>query len=41
LILIDNGSIKAVGSHEEIYKSNKYYRELYDIQSGKLSSRDL
>ena len=41
LILIDNGSIKAVGSHEEIYKNNKYYRELYDIQSNKLSSRDL
>lgn len=41
LILIDNGSIKAVGSHKEIYKNNKYYRELYDIQSSKLSSRDL
>jgi len=41
LILIDNGSIKAVGSHEEIYKNNKFYRELYDIQSSKLSSRDL
>ncbi len=41
LILIDNGSIKAVGSHTEIYKNNKFYRELYDIQSSKLSSRDL
>jgi ABC-type multidrug transport system fused ATPase/permease subunit len=41
LILIDNGSIKAVGSHKEIYKTNKFYRELYDIQSSKLSSRDL
>ena len=41
LILIDNGSIKAVGSHKEIYKNNKFYRELYDIQSSKFSSRDL
>lgn len=41
LILIDNGRIKAVGSHKEIYKNNKFYRELYDIQSSKLSSRDL
>ncbi len=41
LILIDNGSIKAVGSHEEIYKNNKFYRDLYDIQSSKFSSRDL
>ncbi len=41
LILIDNGSIKAVGSHEEIYKNNKFYRDLYDIQSSKFSSRNL
>jgi len=40
LILIDNGEIKAVGSHQEIYESNEYYRKLYDIQHKEFSSPD-
>ncbi len=40
LILIENGEIKAVGSHQEIYESNEYYRKLYDIQNKEFRSPD-
>ncbi|KKL98493.1 hypothetical protein LCGC14_1823890, partial [marine sediment metagenome] len=40
LILIENGEIKAIGSHQEIYESNEYYRKLYDIQNKAFLSPD-
>ncbi|KKN35296.1 hypothetical protein LCGC14_0785150, partial [marine sediment metagenome] len=40
LILIENGKIKAIGSHQEIYESNEYYRKLYDIQNKAFLSPD-
>ncbi|KKM26733.1 hypothetical protein LCGC14_1581820, partial [marine sediment metagenome] len=29
-----------VGSHQEIYESNEYYRKLYDIQNKEFRSPD-
>jgi ATP-binding cassette subfamily B multidrug efflux pump len=29
IIIIDNGKINAVGTHEELLKSNQIYREVY------------
>jgi len=33
IILLDNQTIAAKGTHDELYKSNDMYREIYDTQS--------
>ena len=32
LILIDNGEVKGIGTHEELLKSNKIYKKLYELE---------
>lgn len=32
IVVMSEGKIEAVGSHDELYKTNKVYRETYDIQ---------
>jgi ABC-type multidrug transport system fused ATPase/permease subunit len=32
IIVMDDGRIDAIGSHEELYKTNELYRKTYDIQ---------
>ena len=32
IVVMNEGKIEAVGSHEDLYKTNKVYRETYDIQ---------
>lgn len=32
IVVMNEGKIEAVGSHDELYKTNKVYRETYDIQ---------
>ena len=32
IIVMDNGKINAVGTHEELLKNNNIYREVYDSQ---------
>ncbi|MCL2687652.1 MAG: ABC transporter ATP-binding protein/permease, partial [Methanobrevibacter sp.] len=34
IVLMDKGTIKAVGSHEELLKSNKLYQDIYASQFG-------
>ena len=33
IIIMDEGKISAIGSHDELYKINEIYRETYDIQN--------
>jgi len=33
IVVMDNGTINGIGSHEELLKNNKIYQEIYDIQS--------
>ena len=33
IIIMDEGKISAIGSHDELYKTNEIYRETYDIQN--------
>ncbi len=33
IIVMDEGEISAIGSHDELYKTNKIYKETYDIQN--------
>ena len=33
IIVMDEGEISAIGSHDELYKTNEIYRETYDIQN--------
>ena len=33
IAVMDNGMITAVGSHEELLKSNDIYREIYESQT--------
>ena len=33
IIVLDNGRVNAVGTHEELLKSNPIYREVYDSQT--------
>lgn len=33
IVIMDEGKISAIGSHDELYKTNKIYRETYDIQN--------
>lgn len=35
IIVLDNGKINAIGTHEELYKSNEIYQEVYNSQSKK------
>ena len=32
IVVMNEGKIEAIGSHDELYKTNKVYRETYDIQ---------
>ena len=32
IIVIDNGRINAVGTHEELLKDNEIYKEVYESQ---------
>lgn len=32
IVVMNEGKIEAIGSHEDLYKTNKVYRETYDIQ---------
>ena len=32
IIVLDNGEIKEIGSHEELYKESEIYKSLYDAQ---------
>ena len=34
IILLDNGMVKAVGTHEELLKTSEMYQEIYNQQSG-------
>lgn len=34
IIVMDNGEINGIGTHEELLKSNKIYKEVYDSQNG-------
>ena len=33
IIVMDNGMINAIGTHEELLKSNEIYREVYQTQN--------
>ena len=33
IIIMDNGMINAIGTHEELLKSNAIYREVYQTQN--------
>ena len=33
IVVMDNGKIDAIGTHEELLKSNKIYREVYESQT--------
>ena len=33
IVVMNEGKIEAVGSHEELYKNNELYRQSYDIQA--------
>lgn len=34
IVLMDNGEIVAIGSHEELLESNKLYQDIYASQFG-------
>ena len=34
IILLENGEIAAIGTHEELMKTSAGYREIYDSQLG-------
>jgi len=40
IIIMNNGSIDAVGTHEELYANNEIYREVYDSQTKGASEED-
>ena len=33
IVVMDNGKIDAIGTHEELLKSNKIYKEVYESQT--------
>ena len=33
IIVMDQGTINGIGTHEELLKNNAIYREVYDIQN--------
>ena len=33
IIIIENGTVAAIGNHEELLKNNKIYQELYFTQN--------
>ena len=35
IIVLDNGEINAIGTHDELLKSNKIYKEVYVSQTQK------
>ena len=35
IIVLDNGEINGIGTHEELLKSNEIYREVYQSQTQK------
>lgn len=41
IIVLDEGRIDAIGTHDELLKSNKIYREVYDSQVGGSAGDDL
>lgn len=34
IIVMDNGRIDGIGTHEELLKSNEIYRDVYESQTG-------
>ena len=40
LILIDDGQVKGMGTHEELLKTNKIYKKLYDLEIKKDNKKD-
>ncbi|MGL5971849.1 MAG: ABC transporter ATP-binding protein, partial [Cetobacterium sp.] len=41
IVVMENGEIKEVGNHQELLKNNGIYRKLYEIQFGKIESKEL
>lgn len=41
IVVMENGEIKEVGSHEKLLGNNGIYKKLYEIQFGKLEPNDL
>ena len=39
--MLENGAIAACGTHEELMKSCKTYRDIYDSQMGKEGESDV
>ena len=33
IIVMDNGTINGMGTHEELLKNNNIYKEIYDMQN--------
>ena len=33
IIVMDNGEINGIGTHEELLKNNKIYQEVFEIQN--------
>lgn len=33
IIVLDNGEINGIGTHEELLKNNEIYKEIYEIQN--------
>ena len=34
IIVMDDGKVNGIGTHEELLKSNEIYREVYESQTG-------
>ena len=34
IIILENGTVAAIGTHEELISQSGYYREIYELQSG-------
>lgn len=41
IVLLENGAIAACGTHEELMKNCKTYRDIYDSQMGKEGESDV
>lgn len=39
ILVLHSGCVEAIGTHEELYSNNKYYKELYNLQSQKYNQK--